>query len=107
MPRYRNDGSHALNYSDSGGPVVAPGEEFEHEIPPAQLATHLRMGVVSEVDPDIHVHHSREVFDALQQTPGARRASLPIVLDGVLDGTEPEVSVGFSKDDVVDRRRTP
>ena len=52
MPRYRNDGSMPLNYSDSGGPEVAPGAEFEHVIPPAQLASHLRSGFISVVVPD-------------------------------------------------------
>jgi hypothetical protein len=80
MPRYRNDGSMPLNYSDSGGPEVAPGAEFEHTIPPAQLASHLGSGfisvVVSDVAPatiesrrlvvdEVHVHVDRTVVDAL------------------------------------------
>ena len=49
MPRYRNDGSMPLNYADSGGPWVEPGEEFEHDIPPAQLASHLQSQFISVV----------------------------------------------------------
>lgn len=52
MPRYRNDGSMPLNYSDSGGPWVEPGEEFEHDIPPAQRESHLRSGFISAVSND-------------------------------------------------------
>lgn len=52
MKRYRNDGSFALDYSDSGGPLVQPGQEFEHAIPPAQLASHLRAGIISYVSGD-------------------------------------------------------
>lgn len=50
MARYRNDASSPLNYSDSGGPWVEPGAEFEHDIPPAQLESHLRSGFISVVD---------------------------------------------------------
>jgi hypothetical protein len=59
MARYRNDGTMPLNYSDSGGPFVQPGEEFEHDIPPAQLESHLRSGFLSlvreEWEPSIDV----------------------------------------------------
>jgi hypothetical protein len=77
MARYRNDGSMPLNYSDSGGPWVEPGEEFEHDIPPAQLESHLRSGFISEVIPgavidDVHLHDSRDVFDRLKKAPGRR-----------------------------------
>jgi len=46
---YRNNGSLPLDYSDSGGPTVAPGEVFAHEIPPEQLVSHLRSGFISRV----------------------------------------------------------
>lgn len=77
MPqRYRNDGSMPLNYSDSGGPWVEPGDEFEHDIPPAQLESHLRSGFISPVlrtvIDDAQVHKTREVFDALSSAPGRR-----------------------------------
>ncbi len=67
-PRYRNDGSHALNYTDSGGPEVAPGAEFTHDIPAAQLASHLRSGFISVVVP---VHRGRTVEDVHAHPPGA------------------------------------
>jgi hypothetical protein len=80
MPRYRNDGSMPLNYSDSGGPWVAPGETFEHTIPPAQLASHLAAGFLTEIHSAVigegHVHATREVFDKLASVPGQRRRLL-------------------------------
>jgi hypothetical protein len=81
MPKYRNDGSMALNYSDSGGPEVAPGAEFEHDIPPAQLESHLRSGFISVVaeDSDVHEHSSTELLDRLRAAPSAR--SQPLTLN--------------------------
>jgi hypothetical protein len=77
MPqRYRNDGTMPLNYGDSGGPFVLPGEEFEHDIPPAQLESHLRSKFISLVPVVIvdepHEHKTREVFDVLSSAPGRR-----------------------------------
>lgn len=72
MPRYRSAlGDRELNYSDSGGPVVGPGQEFEHVIPPAQLASHLRSGFIVPVQKpavvdELHEHAGREVFDRLK-----------------------------------------
>lgn len=51
MPRYRNTGSMPLDYSGSGGPKVEPGEEFEHDIPPAMRDAHLEAGNITEVPP--------------------------------------------------------
>lgn len=70
MPRYRNDGTLPLNYSDSGGPWVEPGEEFTHEIPPAQLESHLRAGFISEVTP----------------AAPARRITRPDTVNEIVDG---------------------
>lgn len=50
MPRYRSNLSEReLNFSDSGGPIVGPGEEFEHVIPTDQLASLLQSGFISEM----------------------------------------------------------
>jgi len=49
MPRYRNDGSLPLNFSDSGGPWVDPGEVFVHEIPAGQRDSLLGAQIISAV----------------------------------------------------------
>lgn len=81
MPRYRNECSNALNYSDSGGPWVEPGAEFEHEIPPAQLESHLRSGFISlvvsavpvtpaaymTVIDELHEHVDAKLVDAIRR----------------------------------------
>jgi hypothetical protein len=81
MPRYRSTlTERELNYSDSGGPVVAPGAEFEHAIPPAQLASHLRSGFIVPVNSaaaaaivdEVHEHQDRAVVDTLKAA-GAKR----------------------------------
>lgn len=77
MPRYRNDGTMPLNYSDSGGPWVEPGREFKHEIPPAQLESHLRSGFISVV---AGAEVSYDVI-ALQAAPGARVAPLDVDIE--------------------------
>jgi len=84
MARYRSNLSEReLNYSDSGGPIVGPGEEFEHDIPKDVLADHLRMGFIAPVaidEGESHAHASRSVFDALQHAPG-RREPLHVRID--------------------------
>lgn len=65
MPRYRNLVGTFLNYSDSGGPIVGPGEEFEHDIPAGQLASHLKAGFISEVPSDVV---PPLVMDVVEQT---------------------------------------
>ncbi len=49
MARYKNTGSMPLDYSGSGGPFVEPGQEFEHEIPPAMRDAHLEAGNITAV----------------------------------------------------------
>lgn len=49
MARYRNTGSMPLDYSGSGGPKVEPGQEFEHDIPPAMRDAHLEAGNITEL----------------------------------------------------------
>ena len=50
MPRYRNDGSMPLNFGDSGGPWVEPGETFTHDIPENQRVSMLGAQIISVVD---------------------------------------------------------
>jgi hypothetical protein len=86
MPRYRSTlTERELNYSDSGGPVVAPGAEFEHVIPPAQLASHLRSGFIVPVNTaaaaaivdEVHEHQDRALLDTLKAAGSKRFGSAP------------------------------
>jgi hypothetical protein len=66
MARYRSTLSEReLNYSDSGGPIVGPGQEFDHDIPTDQLADHLRMGIIAPVLGEGELILSREQARAL------------------------------------------
>ena len=63
MARYRSNLSEReLNYSDSGGPIVGPGEEFEHDIPKDLLADHLRMGIIAPVATRLDKHAIAKAF---------------------------------------------
>ena len=51
MPRrWRNVGSLPLNYAGSGGPEVAPGAAFEHDIPLEMAVMQIASGSFEPLD---------------------------------------------------------